>query len=281
MLTAEAILRLEAFLRLGCFLAIFLAVWGWEGALPRRVQPDSHRVRWLNNLAIMAVNSLCLRLVFPLIATTFAVYVNARGWGLLPLLAMPGWLAGLVAFLLFDLAIYFQHRVLHAVPAFWRLHRMHHTDPGFDVTTALRFHPLEILLSMGVKLLLVALFGPPAIAVLVFEIMLNATAMFNHANGRLPLPVDRWLRLALVTPDMHRVHHSVHPDETDSNFGFNLPWWDRFFATYRAQPREGHESMRIGIGSFSGRRDLWLDKLLLQPLQDTGAETVMQKQPYD
>lgn len=272
-MSAESVLQLEAAIRLGCFLAVFLSVWGWETAAPRRARTARHWFRWGNNLAVAVVNGLCLRLLFPLIATTFAVYANARGWGLLPLLGLPGWLAGVIAFLLLDLAIYGQHVVFHAVPAFWRLHRMHHTDPGFDLTTALRFHPLEIVLSMGFKLLLVALLGPPAIAVLIFEIMLNATAMFNHANAYLPPPVDRWVRLLLVTPDMHRVHHSVYRDETDSNFGFNLPWWDRVFGTYRGQPRGGHENMRIGIDGFCAPRDVWLDKLLLQPLRDMPTDT--------
>jgi len=168
--------------------------------------------------------------------------------------------------LVLDLAIYLQHVMFHAVPALWRLHRMHHADLEFDVTTGLRFHPLEILLSMAIKLAVVAALGPPAIAVLVFEILLNATSMFNHANVRIPGPVDRVLRCFVVTPDMHRVHHSILRRETNSNFGFNLPWWDRLLGTYRAQPADGHEAMTIGIEQFRTRRDLRLDRMLVQPL---------------
>jgi sterol desaturase/sphingolipid hydroxylase (fatty acid hydroxylase superfamily) len=165
-----------------------------------------------------------------------------------------------------DLVIYLQHVLFHAVPALWRLHRMHHADLDFDVTTGLRFHPIEIVLSMGIKLAVVAVLGPPAAAVLVFEVILNGTAMFNHSNIRIPLGLDRILRWVVVTPDMHRVHHSVVPQETNSNFGFNLPWWDRLFGTYRAQPAEGHDGMTIGIELFRARRDLWLDRMLIQPL---------------
>ncbi|MEZ5394151.1 MAG: sterol desaturase family protein [Bryobacterales bacterium] len=169
--------------------------------------------------------------------------------------------------LAFDLAIYFQHVMFHAVPLLWRLHRMHHADLEFDVTTGLRFHPIEILISMGIKLALVAALGPPALAVLTFEIILNATSMFNHGNVRIPARVDRVLRWLLVTPDMHRVHHSVLPNETNSNFGFNLPWWDRLLGTYCAQPRYGHERMTIGIDQYRKRSDLRLDRMLLQPFR--------------
>lgn len=166
-----------------------------------------------------------------------------------------------------DLAIYLQHVMFHAVPGLWRLHRMHHADLEFDVTTGLRFHPVEILLSMGIKLAVVLALGPPAVAVLVFEVLLNATAMFNHSNIRIPSAIDRVLRLFVVTPDMHRVHHSIHPSETNSNFGFNLPWWDRLLGTYRPQPTDGHEAMTIGIEQFRTRRDLWLDRMLIQPVR--------------
>ena len=156
--------------------------------------------------------------------------------------------------------------MFHAVPALWRLHRMHHADLEFDTTTGLRFHPIEIALSMAIKLGVVAALGPPAVAVLVFEVLLNATALFNHANVRLAPRLDRVLRWIVVTPDMHRVHHSIIPAETNSNFGFNLPWWDRLLGTYRAQPAAGHEGMTIGIEQFRKRRDLWLDRMLIQPL---------------
>jgi sterol desaturase/sphingolipid hydroxylase (fatty acid hydroxylase superfamily) len=167
-----------------------------------------------------------------------------------------------------DLAIYLQHVLFHAVPALWRLHRMHHADLEFDVSTGLRFHPVEILLSTVIKLAVVAALGAPALAVVIFEVLLNATSMFNHSNVRVPLGIDRMLRWLVVTPDMHRVHHSITPRETNSNFGFNLPWWDRLFGTYRAQPQAGHEAMTIGIEQFRDVRELRLDRMLLQPFRD-------------
>ena len=190
-----------------------------------------------------------------------------NGWGLFNIIDLPSWVAILLSVIVLDLVIYLQHVIFHAVPALWRLHRMHHADLEFDVTTGLRFHPVEILLSMGVKLAVVVALGPPAVAVLIFEVLLNATAMFNHSNIRLPPFADRVLRLVLVTPDMHRVHHSVRPEETNSNFGFNLPWWDRLLGTYKAQPSAGHEEMSIGIEQFRTRRDLWLDRMLVQPVR--------------
>ena len=168
---------------------------------------------------------------------------------------------------LFDLAIYLQHVMVHAVPALWRLHRMHHSDLDFDVTTGARFHPVEILLSMAIKLALVAALGPPAIAVLIFEVALNGSSMFNHANLRLPGALDRCLRWIVVTPDMHRVHHSIVPFETNSNFGFCLPWWDRLFGTYRDQPGAGHVGMTIGIEEFRDPREQRLDRMLTQPVR--------------
>ena len=188
-----------------------------------------------------------------------------KGWGLFNALDALWWVAVVVSVVVLDLAIYFQHVLFHAVPALWRLHRVHHADLGFDVTTGLRFHPVEILLSMGIKLAVVAALGPPVIAVLVFEAVLYATAMFNHGNVRIPVAVERILRWFLVTPDMHRVHHSIWPDETNSNLGFNLPWWDRLLGTYHDQPASGHEGMTFGIEQFRGSRDLWLDRMLIQP----------------
>jgi sterol desaturase/sphingolipid hydroxylase (fatty acid hydroxylase superfamily) len=203
----------------------------------------------------------------PVLAVGFALLAEARGWGLLNAFEVAFALALPVSLLALDLAIYLQHVLFHAVPALWRLHRVHHADLEFDVTTGLRFHPIEILLSMGIKLAVVAALGPPAIAVLVFEVLLNATSMFNHGNVRIALGLDRILRWIVVTPDMHRVHHSIHANETNSNFGFNLPWWDRLLGTYRAQPRDGHEGMTIGIEQFRTPRELWLDRLLIQPLR--------------
>jgi sterol desaturase/sphingolipid hydroxylase (fatty acid hydroxylase superfamily) len=201
------------------------------------------------------------------LAVGLAVMAEERGWGLFNNIDIPVWAAVVVSMLLLDLAIYLQHVMFHAVPGLWRLHRMHHADLDFDATTGLRFHPIEILISMGIKLAVVAALGPPAVAVLLFEVILNGTALFNHANVDLPRPVDRVLRLFVVTPDMHRVHHSIDPRETNSNYGFNLPWWDRLLGTYIALPAKGHVQMEIGIEQFRTRRDLWLDRMLIQPLR--------------
>lgn len=257
----------EPLIRISFFLGILVAMAAWEVAAPRRRREIPRLLRWTSNLGVVVVDTILVRLTFPIVAVGLALLAEDRGWGLFNIFATSAWLAFLVSLLALDLAIYLQHVMFHAVPALWRLHRMHHADLEFDVTTGLRFHPAEILLSMGIKLAVVAALGPPAVAVLVFEVLLNATAMFNHSNIRIPLGLDRILRLIVVTPDMHRVHHSIHPSETNSNFGFNLPWWDRLLGTYRAQPREGHEGMTIGIEQFRTHRDLWLDRMLIQPVR--------------
>lgn len=243
----------------------------WEVAAPRRRREIPRVVRWTNNLSLVIIDTAILRLSFPILAVGLAVLAEENGWGLFNVLDPPFWLAFLVSLLALDLAIYFQHVLFHAVPVLWRLHRMHHADLEFDTTTGLRFHPVEILLSMVIKLSIVAALGPPAVAVLVFEVLLNASSLFNHANIALPSRLDRALRLVIVTPDMHRVHHSIIPSETNSNFGFNLSWWDRLLGTYRAQPRHGHEDMTIGIEQFRTRRDLWLDRMLIQPVRGTAS----------
>ncbi len=263
----EFLIGNEATIRLVVFLGILTAMALWEVAAPRRRREIPRLLRWSNNLGIVVLDTLLVRLSFPVVAVGLATIAQANGWGLFNIWQIPGWLAVLLAVMALDLAIYLQHVMFHAVPALWRLHRVHHADLEFDVTTGLRFHPAEILASMGIKLAVVAALGPPAVAVLIFELLLNGSAMFNHANIRLPASVDRWLRLVMVTPDMHRVHHSVDVAETNSNFGFNLPWWDRLLGTYRAQPAKGHEAMDIGIEQFRTRRDLWLDRLLIQPLR--------------
>ncbi len=263
----EFLLAHEPAIRLAIFFGVLVALMLAEAALPRRRREIPRLLRWTSNLGVVAVDTLLLRLVFPVVAVGFAAICEQRGWGLFNNVAMPGWLAFVVSLLVLDLAIYLQHVMFHAVPTLWRLHRMHHADLEFDVTTGLRFHPVEILLSMGIKLGVVAALGPLAVAVLVFEVLLNATSMFNHSNLKLPLGLDRVLRLVVVTPDMHRVHHSIHPNETNSNFGFNVPWWDRLLGTYRAQPREGHDAMTIGIEQFRTRADLRLDRMLIQPLK--------------
>lgn len=239
----------------------------WELVAARRPQTVKRSLRWPNNLAIVLLNTLLVRLLFPLAAVGVAIQAAEQGWGLLNLFSLPGWISAVLSIAALDMAVYFQHRVFHAVPLLWRLHRMHHADTEFDVTTGLRFHPLEILLSMLIKMAVVLLIGAPALAVLVFEVLLNATALFNHGNVRLPQSIDRGLRLILVTPDMHRVHHSVIPRETNSNFGFSVPWWDRLFGTYRAQPEKGHQGMMIGLDDFRTERDLRLDQMLVQPLR--------------
>jgi len=261
------LLENEPLIRVTFFLGVLLAMAIWEAAAPRRRREIPRLLRWTNNLGVVAVNTVLVRLTFPMMAFGLARLAEDRGWGLFNAFETPAWLVFVISLVALDLVIYLQHVLFHAVPALWRLHRMHHADLEFDVTTGLRFHPIEILLSMAIKLAVVAALGPPANAVLVFEVLLNATAMFNHSNVRLPLGLDRVLRWVVVTPDMHRVHHSVHPNETNSDFSFNLPWWDRLLGTYLAQPREGHEGMTIGIGQFRTSRDLWLDRMLIQPVR--------------
>ena len=263
----DSLLSHEPMIRLGFFAGVFALMAGWELLAPRRGQAIGRGLRWPNNLGIVVLDTLLLRLVFPTAAVGFALLCAENGWGLLHTVAVPGWLAIAASVLVLDLAIYLQHVLFHAVPALWRLHRMHHADLEFDVTTGLRFHPVEIVLSMVIKFSVVAALGPPAVAVLIFEVLLNATSMFNHGNVRMPQGLDRVLRWFVVTPDMHRVHHSILPHETNSNFGFNLPWWDRLLGTYRAQPALGHQAMTIGIEQFRQRGDLWLHRLLVQPFR--------------
>jgi sterol desaturase/sphingolipid hydroxylase (fatty acid hydroxylase superfamily) len=263
----DSVLANEPILRLGAFAGVLALMAVLEAWLPRRPRAAGRWLRWPNNLGLVVLNTLVLRLIFPTAAVGVALAMEGRGIGLLPWLGMPTPLAVLAAVVLLDLAIYLQHVLFHAVPALWRLHRMHHADLDFDVTTGLRFHPIEILVSMLIKLMVVVALGPPAVAVLIFEVLLNATAMFNHANLRLSIWFDRALRMVLVTPDMHRVHHSVVPRETNSNFGFNLAVWDRLFGTYRAQPEAGHDAMTVGIGQFRDVRELRLDRMLTQPLR--------------
>lgn len=261
----DILLASEPVIRLGIFFGVLMAMAAWELAAPRRRQEIPRLLRWTNNLGIVALDTVLVRLTFPVAAVGLALLADERGWGVFNVFEVPAWAAIIASVIALDLAIYFQHVLFHAVPALWRLHRMHHADLEFDVTTGLRFHPVEILLSMGIKLAVVVALGPPAVAVLIFEVLLNATAMFNHGNVRLPGLIDRVLRWIVVTPDMHRVHHSVIPEETNSNFGFNLSWWDRLFGTYKAQPAAGHEGMTIGIEQFRDRRDLWLHRMLIQP----------------
>jgi sterol desaturase/sphingolipid hydroxylase (fatty acid hydroxylase superfamily) len=240
----------------------------WEILAPRRERKLARGTRWPSNIGVVVLDTALVRIVFPTTAVGLALIAEARGWGLFNALALPIWAGVPLAVISLDLAIYLQHVLFHAVPVLWRLHRMHHADLEFDVTTGARFHPIEILLSMGIKLGVIAAMGTPAVAVLIFEVLLNATSMFNHSNVRMPVPLDRVLRWIVVTPDMHRVHHSIVARETNSNFGFNLPWWDRLFGTYRDQPAAGHLSMTIGIEQFRDPAEQRLDRMLTQPFRD-------------
>ncbi len=262
----------EPWIRLGAFLGVFAAIASWEALAPRRVRLHPRRVRWTANLGLVVLDSIAVRLAFPVAAAGFAALAAERGWGLLNAFALPGWIAFVVAFVALDLAIYFQHVMFHAVPLLWRLHRVHHADPDFDVTTGARFHPVEILLSMAIKLAAIALIGAPAAAVLAFEVILNASAMFNHGNVGPPGHLDRALRCVIVTPDMHRIHHSMEMAEANSNYGFNLAWWDRFFGTYRTQASLPQERMRIGVEGITGTGlEVSLAGMLAMPMQDTRA----------
>lgn len=240
----------EALIRLAVFAGLFTLFAAIEAWAPRRIRTQPRSRRWVTNWAMTILNTLTLRAMafgLPLLAVGAATDAAAQGWGLFNRLDLGVVAETVLAILIFDFAIWAQHLITHKVPVLWRLHRVHHADRDIDVTTAIRFHPVEIALSMLLKIGLVYLLGPSALAIILFEIILNGTAMFNHANMRLPLGVDRVLRLFLVTPDMHRVHHSVKRREHDSNYGFSLSVWDRLFGTYIAQPEEGHDDMTIGL----------------------------------
>jgi sterol desaturase/sphingolipid hydroxylase (fatty acid hydroxylase superfamily) len=257
----------EATVRLVAFISVFSTMALWEATAPRRPRSYSRLTRWPSNLAIVVLNTGLVRILLSATAVSLAALGTQRSWGLLNNLPLPSWGRIIISVILLDLAIYLQHIMFHAVPALWRVHRMHHADLDLDVTTGARFHPIEIILSMLIKFGVIAATGASAAGVLVFEVLLNATSMFNHGNVRLPVRLDRYLRWLVVTPDMHRVHHSMVVGETNSNFGFNLPWWDRLLGTYRAQPLAGHEGMTIGIEQFRDGRELWLDRMLLQPFR--------------
>jgi sterol desaturase/sphingolipid hydroxylase (fatty acid hydroxylase superfamily) len=258
---------LEIALRLGCAAAVFAVMAAWELLAPRRQLSIGRLWRWPSNIGIVLVDAALVRLLVPTAAVGAALYASGHGIGLLHWLDLRLSVAALLGFLILDLVIYVQHVVFHHVPWLWQLHRMHHADLDIDVTTGLRFHPFEILISLGIKIAIVLAFGIPPVAVVVFEVVLNATSQFNHSNVAMPRWLDRILRLIVVTPDMHRVHHSVVRAETDSNFGFNLPWWDRLFRTYRAQPQAGHGGMTIGLPIFRNAKELRLDRLLIQPFR--------------
>ena len=277
----ESLLEFEPVIRLSAFAGIFAVMALWELAAPRRPLYVSKKLRWFSNLGIVVLNTAVARVVFPMAPVAFAYFAAERGWGVFNILEWNVWLELVIVVVLMDFFIWLQHVMVHAIPLFWRLHRMHHADVDYDVTTGARFHPIEILLSFAIKFAVIALLGASPIAVLVFEVLLNATAMFNHANVRLPLRLDAVLRLFVVTPDMHRVHHSVVPQECNSNFGFNLPWWDRLFGTYTAQPEVGHEAMTIGLDMFREECEERLDQMLVQPFKSARGEYAINRRDWD
>jgi sterol desaturase/sphingolipid hydroxylase (fatty acid hydroxylase superfamily) len=264
----QFVLANETAIRLGFFVGMLALIGAWEIVAPRRALTLSKAQRWSANLGLVALNTVLLRVIFPLAGAGMAAFCAENGWGILNHFQVPAILAVPLAVIALDFVIWLQHVMVHAVPLFWRLHRVHHADPDYDVTTGARFHPLEIVLSMLIKFATIVVLGPPVVAVVIFEVLLNATAMFNHGNIGLPATLDRVLRRVLVTPDMHRVHHSIEDDETNSNFGFNLPWWDRLFGTYRDQPRAGQLGMVIGIRDHADPREVArLDGMLLLPFR--------------
>lgn len=274
------VLENEPAIRLAFFLGIFVVMAVLEMRLPRRVLTQSKSVRWLNNLGVVVLNSVLLRLVFPAAAVGMAAFAESAGWGLFNYLDWPMALEFFLVVVLLDGVIYLQHVMFHAVPAFWRLHRMHHTDMDFDVTTGARFHPIEILLSMVVKFAVIAALGAPPVAVIVFEVLLSGMAMFNHANVKLPQKLDAVLRWVIVTPDVHRIHHSVIDYETNTNYGFNLSIWDRIFGTFTEQPEHGHEGMTIGIVKFRDKKFQTLPWMLIQPFIGKVEEYVINRRQW-
>jgi len=264
----EGLLDAEVWVRLGAFAGVLALMTLLESIWPCRPRTYLRWQRWPANLAMVAVDSAVVRALFPTAAVGIAWWAQTRGLGLWPWLEVPGWFALVASVILLDLVIYLQHVAFHYVPVLWRLHRMHHTDVDVDVTTAGRFHQIEIVFSMLLKAGVVIALGAPAAAVLIFEVLLNATSVFNHANLQLHRPLDRVLRWIVVTPDMHRIHHSVIPRETNSNFGFNLPWWDRLFGTYRNLPEKGYDGMTTGLEIYREVEDQRLLSLLYQPFHE-------------
>ncbi len=271
----------EPAIRLGFFLGTFAVVALWEVLAPRRTLLVSKAYRWASNIGLVVLNTVVVRLLFPLAAVGLAAFSAESGWGLLNHFQVPFWIAVPLAVIAMDFVIWLQHVMVHAVPALWRLHRVHHADLDYDLTTGARFHPLEIILSMLIKFATIVVLGPPVVAVVIFEVLLNATSMFNHGNIRMPAALDRALRWVVVTPDMHRVHHSIEDDETNSNFGFCLTWWDRLFGTYREQPRAGHTGMTIGIRDFTDPREVdRLDGMLWLPFKGEIKDYAINRRNY-
>jgi sterol desaturase/sphingolipid hydroxylase (fatty acid hydroxylase superfamily) len=268
MTIATLLIEQESSIRLGFFLGILIAMIGWELAAPARPATVPKAIRWTNNLGLTVLNTLLLRLIFPAAAVGVALFASSKSWGILNNVQLSFPVAVALSVVALDFVVYLQHVLVHIIPPLWRIHRVHHADLDYDVTTGSRFHPLEIILSMLIKFLFIVALGAPAAAVVLFEVILNATSMFNHGNVRLPLRIDRILRVFIVTPDMHRVHHSINVRETNSNFGFNLSVWDRLFGTYIDQPSDGHDKMTIGIPDFRDPRQVSrLPGMLILPFE--------------
>ncbi|MFZ7110626.1 MAG: sterol desaturase family protein [Desulfatiglandales bacterium] len=255
----------EPIIRIAFFVGIFLAVALAELIFPRRVPTTSKTSRWIGNIGIVFLNTVLLRILFPAGAVGISVWIGRNGWGIFNHIQWPFWLEVVLTVLILDFVIYMQHVMFHAVPVLWRLHMMHHADLDYDLTTGTRFHPLEIIISLGIKASAITVLGAAPVGVIIFEILLNGTSMFNHGNFFIPLRIDRVLRFLVVTPDMHRVHHSVFPNETNTNFGFNLAWWDRLCGTYKPQPTKGHEQMTIGLNQFRDPSRLTFPWMIAMP----------------
>lgn len=257
----------ELVIRLGSFITILIGMGMAESRWPRRVLDNSKHQRWFTNISVSVLSSFLGRILIPIAPVGAAIYCQEHGFGLLNLIPLQWWLAVVVSVLLLDMLIYWQHVMFHQIPILWRIHRMHHADVNIDASTGIRFHPIEICMSILIKLAAIAILGPPPVAVVIFEVLLNGCALFNHANVHLPLKLDAWLRLLMVTPDMHRVHHSTNPHEFNTNYGFNFPWWDRMFRSYKAQPDMGHTKMHIGLNIFRDEKYGSLGKVLLIPFK--------------
>ena len=257
--------KTEPLIRLGFFFGILVIMFLWEMAAPRRPLSTSKITRWISNLGMVMIDSITVRLIFPAALTGVTILAQQRGWGLFNQLELSDVSKIIFSVLILDLAIYLQHVMFHSAPLLWRLHMVHHSDMDIDVTTGVRFHPIEIMLSLGIKMMAVILIGAPPASVLIFEIILNGTSMFNHGNVRYYQWIESFLRLLVVTPEMHRVHHSTIRWETNSNLGFNFPWWDRLFGTYRDQPAKGHLEMTIGLDQYKEPQKLTLPWLIVLP----------------
>jgi sterol desaturase/sphingolipid hydroxylase (fatty acid hydroxylase superfamily) len=259
----------NTYLRLGIFIGILLLMACLEFLFPRRTLTQPKSQRWRTNLSLVVIDIIALRLLGPISALAAAEFTMQQSWGLLPRFPLPYFVDVIIGIILLDLAIYWQHVFSHKIPLLWRLHRVHHADRDFDVTTGIRFHPIEIVLSIFYKCIIIFLLGPVVLSIILFEIILNASALFNHANVKIPTGLDKWLRLIIVTPDMHRVHHSSIPHETNSNYGFCLSVWDKIFHSYNAQPTLCHQQMQIGLTQYQTEKPSQLTWCLMLPFSST------------